>query len=136
MKSFFKIPLKIHHGLLLVTNLAEKYGSGEPVSLVEVAKKEQISQGFLEEIAAALRSGGIIEGRRGSRGGYVLTKNPASLTIADIITAIEGPMAVVDCLSEASDCALSARCTNRSVWSKVQSEITRTLQGMRVNELI
>ncbi len=136
MKSFLKVPQKVHHGLLLVSDLAERYGSDEPLTLAEIAEKERISQGFLEEIAALLRSGGIIEGRRGAGGGYVLAKDPSALTVADVITAIEGPVALVDCLADMGACALSSRCTNRNVWSAVQNQILSLLSTMTIARVL
>ncbi len=136
MSNLFKVPLKVHHGLLLVTHLAERFDVGTPTTLEEVADKEQISQGFLEEIAALLRSGGIIEGRRGPSGGYLLVKNPAHLTVADVIAAIDGPLALVDCLDGNVGCMMAEKCTSRGVWAKVQKQITSTLTGMTISDVI
>jgi Rrf2 family transcriptional regulator, cysteine metabolism repressor len=134
MRSLFKVPQKIHHGLLLTTELATRYAEKRTVSLQEIAQTAGISQGFLEQVAFPLRKAGIIAGRRGSGGGYRLAKDPARLTVADVLAAIEGPISVMDCLGDQGLCALSDCCANRNVWMKVRGLITKTLTNMTVAE--
>ena len=135
MKSFLKIPLKIHHGVLLVTDIAAQFESGRAMTLEQVAKKELVSQGFLEEIAGLLRKAVLIAGRRGPGGGYVLAKKPDEITVADIVIALEGPIMLVECLGEESQCQLSAQCSNRDVWATVQRQMFGTLHGITIAEL-
>ena len=135
MRTLFKVPLKVHHGLLLVTNLAERSVGNVLVPLEEIARKEGISQGFLEEIARLLRSAGLIEGKRGAGGGYALTRKPEDITVADVVLAIEGPVALVECLGALGACRLERSCTNRNVWSKVQGQLMDTLRDMTVAEV-
>jgi len=134
MKSFFKVPLKVHHGLLLVTELALRYGSGRVATLQEVAETAGISQGFLEQVARSLRRAGIIAGTRGAGGGYRLALAPDKLTVADILAAIEGPVAVIDCLSDEKSCALADSCANRDVWMKIRHQILDTLKHLTITE--
>lgn len=134
MRSLFKVPQKIHHGLLLVTELAARHAGKRTVSLREIARTAGISQGFLEQVAFPLRRAGLITGQRGSGGGYRLAKDPASLTVADVVTAIEGPISVMDCLGDEGLCALSDSCANRNVWMKIRRQVTSTMQDMTVAE--
>ena len=134
MRSFFKVPLKIHHGLLLVTQLAVLYDDGLSATLQDVAGSAGISQGFLEQVARPLRRAGIIIGRRGSGGGYRLAVEPAKLTVADVLTAIEGPVDVIDCLSNETSCILADNCANRDVWMKIRIQIMNTLKNMTIAE--
>lgn len=136
MATLFKVPQKAHHALLIVTDLAERYEAGFPLSLEEIARKERLSQGFLEEIAAQLRRAGIIRGRRGARGGYVLAKDPAKLTVAEVVTAVAGPVAPVECLADRVSCALIRSCTNRGVWAMVQRQVEAELSKMTVQDVI
>lgn len=132
MKTFLKVPQKVLHGLCLVSNLAERYGSSTPISLEEIAEKERISQGFLEEIAALLRAAGIIRGRRGNGGGYLLIRDPRELTVADVITALEGGCWSEYCLGESET---PGRASNE-LWRKVQGQVMTTLYGMTIAEAI
>lgn len=136
MKSFLKVPQKVHHALLIVADLAVQYGSDTPMSLNTIAERSGLSQGFLEEIAAPLREAGIIEGRRGAKGGYVLSTEPADITVGDVITAIEGPIALVDCFDETIGCALAPLCATQNVWYRVQSQVTSVLKGMTISDIV
>jgi len=134
MRSLFKVPQKIHHGLLLTTELAARYAGGRTVSLQEIAATAGISQGFLEQVAFALRRAGIIVGRRGAGGGYRLARDPARLTVADVLVAIEGPISVMDCLGDDRSCVLADHCANRNIWMKVRGLITSALKSTTIAE--
>ncbi len=134
MRSFFKVPQKIHHGLLLVTELANLYSAGGTATLQEIAGAAGISQGFLEQVARPLRRAGIIVGRRGAGGGYRLGVAPDKLTVADILVAIEGPIAVIDCLADERTCILSETCANRNVWMKIRNQVLGTLKDLSISE--
>ena len=132
MKPVLKVPQRVHHGLLLMTALARAFGTGQAVTLEQVAAQEGISQGFLEEIAGRLRRAGFIVGRRGKAGGYVLARDPRRISVGEVITALEGPVALVECLGEAGGCPRAASCLSKNVWWRVQSEIARLLDSMTV----
>lgn len=134
--SLFKVPMRVHHGLLIITNLADFYGDGMLLSLDDIARKERVSRGFLEEIAAFLRVAGLIEGRRGPNGGYRLRTAPDRISIADVIKAIEGPLALVDCLGSEVGCLLASTCSSRNVWSAIQAQILSTLAAVSVADVI
>ena len=128
--------MRIHNGVLLMTYLAANYKSGAPISLDEIAKREKISQKFLEEIAAIFRKADMIEGQRGQKGGYVLTKNPKKTSIASVIEALEGPVVLVDCLADEVECPLGDCCSNRLIWKRVQDKVTDTLIEITLSDLI
>ena len=134
MKALFSVPKKVHHGLLLVTELAGRYGSGRPLTLEEMAVRTGISQGFLEEVAAVLRSAKIIAGRRGAGGGYELKRDPRRLSVAEVLEAFVGPLAMIECLDGRSECLMADSCANRNVWLKVQNQVAATLRGLTVAE--
>ena len=136
MKSLFRVPMRVHNGLLLMTYLATNYGSKAPISLDDIAEREKLSQGFLEESAMTLKTAGLIKGRRGQGGGYLLTQSPDLISISSVIEALEGPVALVDCLTEDATCPAEHGCSNRIVWKRVQDRITETLQRIMLAELI
>jgi Rrf2 family protein len=128
-----KIAQKTDHALLLMRQLAEGFKADTSVTLDEVAKKGGISQGYLEEVARLLRSAGLIAGRRGAGGGYRLAKDPADITVADVITAMEGGAWTMQCLGESKDAHAGA---NDAVWRKIQGQVMTTLHGMTVASLV
>ena len=136
MKTLFRVPARVHNGLLVMTYLASNYEAGLPVSLEEIAEREHASQGYLEEIATSLKTASLIEGKRGPKGGYVLSRNPQELTVAAIIDALEGPVALVDCLMDDASCPSEHGCSNRKIWKTVQDKITETLEGIHLADLV
>jgi len=134
MRSFFKVPQRVHHALLLMTELAQRTGSGRAVTLQEVAVAAGISQGFLEQVALLLRRSGLIVGRRGAGGGYRLAVELKDLTVADVIAAVEGPVSVVECLGDHATCILAGSCSNRGVWAEINRQIMGTLSRMTLTE--
>ena len=74
-------------------------GTAEPVKADQIAEAQSIPLNFLENILAELRRAGIVESRRGAAGGYLLARPPEEISIADVIRAVEGPLANVRGLS-------------------------------------
>ena len=92
-----KISTKGRYSVTALYELAQRYGEG-PVSLKCVAQGQGLSENYLEQLMVPLRRAGIVQSIRGAQGGYMLAKSPAEITIGSIITTVEGPIAVVDCL--------------------------------------
>lgn len=86
-----------------------------PVRIAEVAAAERIPRQYLEQLMIRLKVAGFVRSVRGARGGYVLVCDPAKVTVADVLAAVEGPVALAPCLNE--PCPAAARCVTRSVWA-------------------
>lgn len=78
--------------------LAEKYNEG-PVLISEIAKKKKIPLKFLENILLELKKAGILDSKKGKGGGYFLIKAPSKVRVADIVRLINGPIAMLPCVS-------------------------------------
>jgi Rrf2 family protein len=88
-----------------------------------------------------LRRAGIVQSIRGAQGGYMLAKSPAEITIGSIITTVEGPIAVVDCLlAEAGAaeqmCDKACACVTRGIWEKVCDSISQVLENITLQTLL
>ncbi len=114
-------------------HLAVRHEAKQPLSLEDVAKSERISQGYLEEVARLLRAAGLVEGRRGAHGGYVLAKNPSDITVANIVTALEGKTWTPECVGAPVRRRGSA---NDAIWRKVQGQVMATLHGMTLADVV
>lgn len=136
MKSFLKIPQKVHNALLITAVLAEHYDSGKPVTLSGIAEKEKVSRGFLEETAAYLREANLIVGQRGAGGGYVLAHAPTDIYVGDVVEAVEGPISIVDCLDDRIGCPMAAECLSKGIWAKLQNQMNQTLFGMSLAQMV
>lgn len=127
------VPQKVDHGLMFMRHLALNYAAKTPLSLEDVARKERISQGYLEEVARLLRAAGLVEGRRGAHGGYVLARDPHDVTVADVMTAIEGQTWTAQCLGEKPDRRRAS--AHGAVWRKVQGQVMTTLRGITIADV-
>ena len=127
MKSLLKVTRKAELGLLLASELA--LHPGELVSLEAVSKKTGASRKFLEEVAGELRRAKIVEGLRGAAGGYRLIRDAKSLTVAEVLHAVEGPMEIDACTAHAHEHA------ELGIITKVQGQVMATLMNTTVADL-
>lgn len=135
MPSFFRIPERLHLGLMLMTELASNHEAGEALSLRVIAERMSVSDGYLEEISASLRFAKLIRGQTGPRGGYVLAKDPSKITIEEIIRAIEGPFELVACHGK-NGCGRQSVCRSKVLWDFLQVGIEDLLKKKTLSELI
>ncbi|MBO5649936.1 MAG: Rrf2 family transcriptional regulator [Selenomonas sp.] len=135
-----KISTKGRYSVTALYELAQRYGEG-PVSLKCVAQGQGLSENYLEQLMVPLRRAGLVQSIRGAQGGYMLAKSPAEITIGSIITTVEGPIAVVDCLlAEAGAaeqmCDKACACVTRGIWEKVCDSISQVLESITLQTLL
>jgi Rrf2 family protein len=117
--------------------LAQGYRKG-PISLAEIAKSEDISLSYLEQLMAVLRKASLVEGIRGAHGGYQLTADPASITAGQVVRALEGPLAPAECVSEgveAGYCRRETVCPSRPLWQQLRDSIAHVLDTTTLADL-
>ena len=130
-----KFSTKGTYGLRAVVELAARYGEG-PVSLAAVATEQGISEAYLEQLMRSLKSAGIVTTARGKSGGYLLSKEPQSISVGEVLRALEGSTNVVDCVgSGANVCENACTCSARPLFLKLQSRINAVLNETTVGEL-
>ena len=121
-----------------MVELARSYGQG-PLPLAEVSRLQNISLAYLEQIVAPLREAGLVASTRGAHGGYHLAREPQAITVGDVLRALEGPIALVQCVSEARQgdrCEREEVCLTRTVWEKVRDSIVTALDSTTLADLI
>jgi Rrf2 family protein len=89
---------KSQYAFKALTYLTEKYNEG-PVLIAEIAKKKKIPLKFLENILLELKKEGLLDSKKGKGGGYFLAQNPAKIKVASIVRIINGPIAMLPCVS-------------------------------------
>ncbi|MBT9244506.1 Rrf2 family transcriptional regulator [Gemmobacter fulvus] len=102
----------------------EKAGAGAPLRIEEIARRASTPKRFLEHILLDIRNAGVIASIRGRSGGYVLVKDPALVSISELLRLIDGPIAPLQCLSRHSyqrceDCADEESCRIRRVFAEI-----------------
>lgn len=117
-------------------DLAQRDGTG-PVSLKSIAERQDISEHYLEQLFSVLRKVELVKSVRGAQGGYVLTRSPAEITVGDIIRALEGPIAPVECVNEEhpETCPREDFCVTRDIWEKLRDSITEILDSYTLADL-
>ena len=121
----------------LMVDLARHWGQGT-VSLHAVAQREDLPEAYLEQLVASLRRAGLVNGKRGAGGGYVLAREPRAITAGDVVRALEGPIEPQICTAEGDpvvNCVREPECGTRAVWLKLQSTIAQALDSMTLAEL-
>lgn len=138
----FKFSKKADYGLMAVQYIASiQYGDVAGARLVntkEIAEEYQIPVELLAKVLQTLAKHGIIESQNGPKGGYLLARNARAITIAQVLEAIEGPLAITDCYheKEASSCLQHEHCNIRTPLLKVQSSIQQLLNSMTVADML
>ncbi|WP_424768778.1 cysteine metabolism transcriptional regulator CymR [Paenibacillus sp. sgz302251] len=123
-----KISTKGRYGLTIMMELASKFGEG-PTSLKSIAERNQLSEHYLEQLVAPLRNAGLVKSIRGAYGGYILSKEPETITAGDIIRILEGPISPVD-FTEEDDPA------KRQLWLRIRDSIAEVLDSTTLADLI
>lgn len=104
----------------------------------EIAEAERIPLPFLTQILQSLVNAKLIKSHRGPEGGYVLAKNPAQITLLEVITALQGPIVPRGCvdLGEDSACSLERGCSLKGIWSKLKEANEKVLAGYSLQDLL
>jgi Rrf2 family protein len=133
MNSLFRVSERNHFGLIFMTQLAT-LEEGLYLSVKDAAEDMGMSQGYLEEVAGALKSKGLIEGRQGPGGGYRLAKPAQEISAKDVVEALEGPVALVACMD--GGCPVEGKCGSKKLWGFLQKNVLETLSDTKLNEII
>ena len=133
-----RVSSKAHYGLRMMTEFAKGYGQG-PLSIAEVARTEHLPVAYLEQLAALLRRGGLVQSTRGVHGGYSLTRSPEQISVLDVVRIVEGEVAPVECVSDtyvAGTCVREGECASRGLWQRLKEMIDATLAQTTLADLI
>ena len=125
-----RISTRGEYGVRAMLDLA-LYSSEEPVPLGVIAARQDIPEAYLEQLISVLRRAGLVVSFRGAQGGYQLAKPSEEITIGEILTALEGPVAPRSCVDEedSDGCYMSEKCATRILWQKLQASIEDVLEN-------
>ena len=130
-----RLSTKGRYGVRIMLELALYYGKG-PMLLKNIAKNQEISEGYLEHLLPSLKSAGLVNSTRGAHGGYTLAKSPAKITLKDIILAMEGSLAPVECVDAPSVCRKVNVCVTREIWEELGQKILETLDSTTLEDIV
>lgn len=129
-----KLSTKGRYGVRAMVDLASSYG-GAPVSIKTISKRENLSEYYLEQLFSPLRRANVIRSIRGAQGGYILCKPPREITVGDIMTILEGPIEVADCI-DGVECESSDSCATKAVWEKIKRSIDDVMNSITLQDII
>lgn len=132
----FSIAKRTDYGLMALSFLAEQE-EGEAITSKVIARRFRIPAELLAKTLQLLARNGIVESRNGPKGGYVLSRRPESISVAEVIRAIEGPIAMAVCqIGGATGCEQYERCTIFYPMERIQRKVTDLLEGMTLQDMV
>ncbi len=115
--------------------LACHYGEG-PIELREIAKREDISLKYLEQVIVPLRTAGLVKSARGSKGGYSLARHPSEIYLKDLVETLDGPLNLIECLKDPKVCQKVPTCITRDIWQEVSEAIDGVFHSVTLEDMV
>ncbi|HOJ10691.1 MAG TPA: Rrf2 family transcriptional regulator [Clostridiales bacterium] len=135
------ISTKGRYGIKAMVDIALNYSdenSDETISVKSIAERQNIPEKYLEQLFSVLKKAGLVKSIRGSYGGYFLARPPKNITIGEILRALEGDLAPVDCVIEKrkiGKCKRSNICITKYVWAKIRDGINHVVDEITLKQL-
>jgi len=130
-----KLSTRGRYGTRALLELALHKGD-DPMSLKDIACRQQISLSYLEQLVSPLVAGGIIRSTRGLRGGVSLVRDPSEIKLSEIIRALEGSIAPAECVDNPDICDRSPFCVTRDIWSEMKIAMSEVLESTTLQDLV
>ena len=130
-----KLSTKGRYGLRALIDLA-LYSENETVSIQSIARRQNISDSYLEQLMRKLRSAGLIVSVRGAQGGYKLARPANEISVGDVLRALEGSLEAVTCGGEDNSCQGADLCVTKFVWERINSSIRDTVDSIKLSQLV
>jgi Rrf2 family protein len=133
--GFMRLSTRGRYGTRLMVDLAQHYADG-PIPLAEIAKRQDLSAKYLEQLIILLKGTGLIRSTRGRLGGYMLAKRPEEINLGEIIETLEGRLAIVDCVTEPDLCDRSPDCPTRGIWVGMTDILKKQLFSLNLQDVV
>ena len=129
-----KLSTKGRYGVKAMVELAINYG-GAPLSIKTISKRQNISEYYLEQLFSPLRKAKLITSIRGAQGGYVLSREPKDITVAEIMYVLEGQIEIAECIDGVS-CDNLDCCATRLLWAKIKNSIDDVMKSVTLQDIV
>jgi len=130
-----KFSLKAEYGLRALIELALINGEGL-IGAKEIASRQGLPARFLEQQVTALKKAGLVSSQRGAGGGCALAKEPSSISVLEVIEALDGPVINMDCLADGDQsCSQDSCCVVQELWHRSQVKLKDFLQDISIADL-
>lgn len=129
-----KLSMRTRYGVMSILDLALNQET-EPVSLKEIAARQQIPHKYLEHMLTTLRIAGIVRSIRGPQGGYRLARLPDQITLREVFDVLEGAEGFVQCTTDPQACDRCDRCATQEMWSHMYAACMEVLESTTLEDL-
>ena len=131
-----KMSTKGRYAVMAMIDIGEN-SAGKPVSLAEIAERQDISQEYLEQLFGKLRRAGLVASARGPGGGYVLARAADEIAMSDVIQAVDEELKVTRCSGDAVDgCVKGQRCGAHDLWSSMGRQLMHFLESVTLEDVV
>lgn len=131
-----RISTKGRYALRVMLDLAQHTGQGY-ISLSDIAKRQDISKNYLDQIMMLLKKDNMFKASRGYQGGYMLARKPAEYTVGEILCVTEGSVAPVACVEEEeAECGRGSTCLARQVWLGLDHVMNHYLNNLTLQDIL
>ena len=130
-----KLSTRSRYGTRMMLDLAQHYDEN-PVQIGEIAKRQDISVKYLEQLIIPLKKAHYINSVRGPKGGHVLAKPPQEITVGEIVELLEGGINLTDCVENPDTCDRSQTCLTRGVWETATRAMYQELNSITLSDMV
>jgi len=132
-----RLSTKGRYGVQAMLDIA-LYAGEQHIALKTIAERQEISEHYLEQLIAVLRKAGLVRSIRGAQGGYSLARSAEQITVGDILRALEGSLAPVECVNELEPkpCVETESCVTRIVWQKIRDSINTVVDSITLQDMV
>jgi len=129
-----KLSTRGRYALRAMLDISLRAGEG-PVLFRDISKRQDISDLYLAQLRSRLKTAGLVRSIRGPKGGFLLTKPPSQIRFIEIVEAMEGSSAPVECVEDAAVCSRGGVCPARTVWLEIKKAIDQVLESTTLYDL-
>jgi Rrf2 family protein len=130
-----RIPMKVDYGVRALVDLAGQPDAHRPVRTADIAGRQGIPEPYLDQVLTTLNKFGLIASRRGPQGGHVLARAASDITLDEVVATLDGRNPPLECIDDATECALSGCCAQRDIWRDVEEAIHAVLTTTTIADL-
>lgn len=131
-----KISTKGIYALETAVDLAIYSSDGNLVSIRSVSERRHLSEKYLERIVSMLKKAGIVKSTRGACGGYCLAREAGEITVLEVLMAVEGNLAPVECLTKETDCGMDCeKCVTKNTWNHIWNLLRDTVWDVTIGQI-
>ena len=130
-----KLSTRSRYGARILVDLARHNGQG-PVQIGEISKRQDISVKYLEQLIRPLKQASMVTSVRGPKGGHMLAKDPADITLGQIVRLFEGQAELVECISNPEQCNMADDCQVRLAWKEATRVLYEKLDSTTISDLM